>query len=166
MSISKGHLACLIVGAVAGIGGSSFLGSSDAALLKAATTDRTSKFAVASCPVDLLGEREAVFVLDFLNGTLMGGVIDNQTGKYMHRYFRQLNADFKVDPNTPEPEYAIVGTRGNIQGNGVGKGIVHIAEKSSGGMIAYGFNFPNRANPNNVLPLAVLDFIQFRESTN
>ena len=128
--------------------------------------DRTSKFAVATCPADFNGESEAVFVLDFLNGTLTGGVINNQTGKYQHRYYRQLAADFKVDPNTPEPEYAIVCTRGNLRGNGVSKGIIHIVEKSSGAMIAYGFNFPTRANPNTPLPVTVLDFVQFRESTN
>ncbi len=164
MSISKSHFAFLIAGAVIGIGSSLFFKAAEP--LKAATTDRTSKFAVATCPADFNGESEAVFVLDFLNGTLTGGVINNQNGKYQHRYYRQLAADFKVDPNTPEPEYAIVCTRGNLRGNGAAKGIIHIAEKSSGAMIAYGFNFPTRANPATPLPLTVLDFVQFRESTN
>ena len=162
MSISRSNLICLIVGAVVGIGGSTLLIPSSE--LKATTTDRTSKFAVATCPADVLGEREAVFVLDFLNGRIIGGVIDNRTGKYAHRYYREIAADFKVDPNTPEPEYTIVGTRANLNGNNIGKGILHVAEKSSGAMIAYGFNFTNRGNPNQILQLNQLDFIQFREN--
>ena len=63
-----------------------------------------------------------------------------------------------------KPEYAIVGTRANLNGNQIGKGILHVAEKSSGAMIAYSFNFPNRGNPNQILPLTVLDFVQFREN--
>ena len=163
MTISRSHLICLIVGAAVGIGGSLILVPSGKEL-KAAGTDRTTKFALASCPADITNEREAVFVLDFLNGRVVGGIINNQTGKYTHRYYREIAADFKLDPDTPEPEYAIIGTRANLQGSGIGKGVVHIAEKSSGAVIAYGFDMPNRANPNRVMGLKVLDFIQFREN--
>lgn len=165
MSISRSNLICLIMGAAVGIGGAFVAMPSSKNVLKASTTDRTSKFAVATCPVDLVNEREAVFVLDFLNGTLVGGVMNNQRKVYTHRYYRLLGADFGVDPNTPEPEYAIVGTRANLQGNGVSKGIIHVAEKSSGKIVAYGFSFPNQANPNQPMPLTPLDFIQFREAT-
>ena len=161
MSISKSNLVCLIVGAAVGVGGMLVVAPSETKL-KAASTDRTTKFAVATCPADITNEREAVFVLDFLNSRIIGGIIDNRTGKYLHRYYREIGNDFKLDPNTPEPEFAIVGARANLSGN-FGKGVVHVAEKSSGAMIAYAFNMPNRPNPNNTLGLEVLDFIQFRE---
>lgn len=162
MSISRSHFACLIVGAAVGIAGMFIVAPSETRL-NAASTDRTSKFAVATCPADITNEREAVFVLDFLNSRIVGGVIDNRTGKYLHRYYREIANDFKLDPETPEPEFAIVGARANLQGNQIGNGVLHVAEKSSGAMIAYSFPLPNRPNPNNVQTLNVLDFIQFRE---
>lgn len=165
MFISRSHITCLIVGAAVGIGGFSLFSPASATPLKAQSTDRTSKFAVASVPADVIGESHAVFVLDFFNGTLVGGVINNQTGKYTHQYFRKLSLDFALDPNTPEPEYAIVGTRGNLQGNNMSKGIIHVAEKSSGKIVAYAFEFANRA-PGRVQALQPIDFMQFREATN
>ena len=164
MSISKSNLLCLIVGAAVGIAGFSIIAPSNQPL-KAAATDRTSKFALASVPCSDIGDAEGIFVLDFLNGTISGGVLNNRTGKYSHRYFRQLGADFKLDANTPEPEFAIVGARADLQGGGVAKGVLHIAEKSSGLVIAYGFNYSNNA-PSRVQPLTPLDALQYREGVN
>lgn len=165
MSISKSNLMCLIVGAAVGIAGFFVIAPSDQPL-KAASTDRTSKFALASCPCSDIGDSEGIFVLDFLNGTITGGVLNNRTGKYSHRYFRQLGNDFKLNANTPEPEFAIVGARANLQGGGVAKGVLHVAEKSSGLVVAYGFNYSSNNVPNRVQPLTPLDVLQYREGVN
>lgn len=160
MHISRSNVVSLIVGAAVGIGAFSIFAGSRA--LKAAPqSDRTKKFTMTVAPADQLGETHALFVIDFLQGQVVGGIINNQSGKYTHRYYRQLNADFGLDPNTPEPEYAIVGSRASLAGNNMSKGIIHIAEKTSGRVIAYAFSYPNRptARP---LPLTPLDTLQFR----
>ncbi len=165
MVFRKSHIACLILGLAIGAGGMLAVTVMQPDPLLASTTDRTSKFAMATVQAEALGLNEGVFVLDFINGTLVGGVINKQTGKYTHRYFRQISQDFGVDPNNPEPEYAIVGTTTDIQGNNAGKGILHVAEKSSGKMVAYGFLYPTRPTAA-VMALQPLDVLQFRESSN
>lgn len=161
MHISRSNILSLIVGAAVGIGAFSILsGSKD---LKAAPqSDRTSKFAMTVANADELGQTSAIFVIDFLQGHVVGGIMDNQNRRYTHKYFRQLNADFGLDPSTPEPEYALVGCRASLAGNNMSKGVLHIAEKSSGRVIAYGFAYPNRA-PNAPMPLVPLDTLQFRQ---
>lgn len=161
MHISRSNVLCLIVGAAVGVGAFSILsGSKD---LKAAPqSDRTKKFTMSVAPADELGQTQAVFAIDFLQGQIVGGIINNQTGKYTHKYFRQLNADFGLDPNTPEPEYAIVGCRANLAGNNMSKGILHVGEKSSGRIIAYAFSYSTRP-PARVQPLTPLDTLQFRQ---
>lgn len=165
MFISRSNIVCLVAGLAVGIGGMLVL--SGAKDLKAApATDRNSKFAITTCPADQLGLTEAVFVLDFLNGTLHGGILNNQSGNYTHRYARQIAADFGINPETTEPEFAIVGTRGNLRGNNMSKGVLHVAEKSSGKVVAYSFIFPNNANPARPMVLTPLSFFQFREAVN
>lgn len=161
MFISRSNILCLIIGAAVGVGAFAIL--ADSKPLKAAPqTDRTKKFAMTVCPADQLGQTNAIFTIDFLQGHVVGGVVNNQSGKFTHRYYRQLGQDFGVDPNTPEVEYAIVGTRADLVGNSMSKGIIFIGEKSSGKIIAYGFAYPNRA-PQQPMTLTPLDYFQYAE---
>lgn len=165
MSISRSNIVCLVAGLAVGVGGM-LVFSSPKDLQAAPATDRNTKFAITSCPADQLGLQEAVFVLDFLNGTLHGGIMNNQNGQYTHRYARQIAADFGINAEAVEPEFAIVGTRGDLRGNNMSKGLIHIAEKTSGKVICYSFVFPNNANPNRPMALTPLSFFQFREAVN
>lgn len=131
---------------------------------KAATTDRDSKFAMATIPVSLINDVEGLFVLDFLTGNLTGGVIDNKTGEFLTRYARNIAADFGVDPKA-EPHYCIVAGRANlpaVAGRTPATGLLYIGELSSGKVIAYTFPY-QVARQVQVAPLTPLTFLQFRE---
>ncbi len=124
----------------------------------------SAQFGVTVAPADDTGRVNGVFIVDQLQGHVAGGVLDNRTGKYRHRYFRRINADFGIPDSGPTPVYTVIASRADINlRNGLGKGVLHIAEKHTGRVIAYAFAFPNNANPNTPLPLFPLDTMQFSE---
>lgn len=147
---------------------------------QAITVDRDSKFAMATVPVTAgvsggvagvpgpgsLG-LEGVFVLDFLTGRLQGAVINNRSGKFTHAYFRNVAADFQVDPQA-EPHYAFLGATANLPGSrGVtpAAGVIYVAELTSGKVIAYSFPYRESNRPLPPVEMTPMDFFQFREAS-
>ena len=139
--------------------------------MHAGTSDRDDKFALLTVPVkdvQFAGVRdhlEGVFVLDFLTGQLKGAVI-GKGGRFTHTYFRNVAADFQVDP-AAAPHYAIV--QGNAQLPSQGRftmatGVVYIAELASGKVAAYGFVYNDTARPFGPIAMAPLDTFSFREA--
>ena len=139
--------------------------------MHAASSDRDEKFGMLTVPVkdvQFAGVRdhlEGVFVLDFLTGQLKGAVL-GKNGKFTHTYFRNIAADFQVDP-AATPHYAIV--QGNAQLPSQGRftmatGVIYIGEMTSGKVAAYGFVFNDTARPVGPIALAPLDTFPFREA--
>ena len=161
--ISEDRMTWLAVGVAAGLC-ISYFWPYERAL--AATTDRDSKFAMATIDVSPININavEGIFVLDFLTGQLTGAVLNNKIGKFMTRYSYNVAADFQVDPKA-EPHYAIVTGVANLpSGRGVNpaSGVIYIGELSSGKVICYSFPY-SMANRPQASTLAPLDFFQFRE---
>lgn len=133
---------------------------------QAATNDRDSKFAMGTCSVSLADNVEGVFVLDFLTGRLQGAVLNPNTGKFMNAYYRNLAADFGVDPKA-EPHYVFVSGKASLPSRGrlsAAQCAIYVGELTSGKVIAYWFpyNVPRRKMA--PVQLQVLDFFQFREA--
>jgi hypothetical protein len=130
----------------------------------AVTTDRDSKFAMATIALTPIDTVEGIFVLDFLTGQLTGAVLNNKMGKFMTQYSRNIAVDFQVDPKA-EPHYAIVSGLANLpSGRGVNPatGVIYIGELTSGKVICYSFPVRVATQPQ-VSPLTPIDFFQFRE---
>jgi hypothetical protein len=139
--------------------------------MHAGTSDRDDKFAMLTVPVKdvtfggVRDHLEGVFVLDFLTGQLKGAVV-GKAGKFSHFYYRNLAADFQVDPSAT-PHYSIV--QGNAQLPSQGRltmatGVIYVGELTSGKVAAYGFAYNDTARPVGPLPLAPLDTFAFREA--
>lgn len=132
----------------------------------AASNDRNSKFGIMTTPVAL--NAEGVFVLDFLTGRLTGAVMDPRVGTFTVKYFRNVSADFNVNPKST-PRYAFVGGRARIASRGQvtpAESVIYVAELSSGLVIAYGMHYViPRGKVLVPQPLAKLDAFPFREAT-
>jgi len=156
----------LVVGVVAGLC-LSYFWPHEPALADA--TDRNDKLAMTTSQVELTNDVGAIFVLDFLNGRLTGGVLSNRNGKFSHAYFRNVAADFGVKAGQ-QASYSIVPGRCSLPSQGretMAKAVIYVAELSSGRVIGYGFTYnvgpPGRKVAAELIPL---DSFQFREAVN
>jgi hypothetical protein len=150
--ITDHRLAWLAVGVLAGMCISYFWPHEPT---QAAATDRAGKFGLATVPVTsgmgaagiTTPESEGIFILDFLTGRMIGGVLNANNGKFSHSYAHNVFTDFNVNPDI-DPNYAIVGGRMPMSPRGrlqLAAGVIYVAELSSGRVLAYGFPYePNR----------------------
>lgn len=125
------------------------------------------KFSMATVPVTLARDSEAVFVLDHLTGVLRGGILSSQTGTFSFTFLRNIAADFQLNPATPDPRYSIVGGPASLRSGGGSQpanGVVYIAELSSGAVIAYGFEIPRGRGSAAPMQMIKLDGFSFREA--
>ncbi len=139
--------------------------------MQASVGDRDDKFAMLTVPVKDIqfgGVRdhlEGVFVLDFLTGQLKGAVL-GKTGKFTHYYFRNIAADFQVDPAST-PHYAIVTGTAQLPSQGkftMASGVLYIGELTSGKVAAYGFVYNDTNRAVGPIPLAPMHTFSFREA--
>jgi hypothetical protein len=132
----------------------------------AGTADRDDKFGLVTCPVSFVDGTEGIFVIDYLTGQVKGGMVNPRMGKFTNFYFRNVAADFNVDPKA-EPHYAMVsGTRGqNIgqAGRTLAAGTIYVAELTSGKVVAYTFPYVELRQPAAPVQMTPMDTFQFRE---
>lgn len=133
--------------------------------IKASATDRASQFAMATCSVTAIGNQEAIFVLDFLTGSLKGGVLGTN-GEFTNFFFRDLPLDFKLDPKK-EAQYCLVtgGHQLSTQGGQLppAPSVIYVGELTTGRIIAYGFGYRDgvaAARPVALVPIATFPFRQ------
>lgn len=135
-----------------------------------ATSDRAAKFGMLTVPVQpsiagISGELEGVFVLDYLTGRLTGAILDAKSGKFAYGYFRNVAADFNVNPNV-DATYAMVAGGNQLQAKGgvpLASGVIYVGELSSGKII--GYSFPYAATRSAVGPIQMqpVDGFPFRQ---
>lgn len=133
---------------------------------QAPVANGNDKFSMVTVPMLENGVPEGVFVLNNLTGALVGGVINEQTGKFGYRYLHNVAADFQTG-NTPDPRYCIVTGPANLRSSGGVQpafGVIYVGELSSGRVIAYGFQRPTTRNMGSTMPLAILDAFQFADT--
>lgn len=110
---------------------------------KAVATDRDAQFAMATCQVGVIDPVEAIFVLDFLTGSLKGAVLNRTNATFTNFFFRDLPGDFGVDPKK-EAHYCIVTGLAQMAQQGSippATSVIYVGELTTGKIICYGFTF-------------------------
>ena len=164
--ITENRFVWLVVGLILGMGVSWFWPHEPA---MAVTTDRSSRFALATSEVSILGaSTEALFVLDFLTGDLKGAVLNSRVGKFSSFYYRKISGDFNVQAEKDKtPQYAIVSGRANLpsaRGVSPAAGVLYIAELTSGKVMCYSYPYSNNNRAAGPIPLVPIDGFSFREA--
>jgi len=109
----------------------------------------------------VLGNSEAVFVLDSVTGRLLGAAYSTQTGTFTQFYARNLALDFKVAENA---QYVMVSGDAQIRSTGgaaPANGVVYVGELKSGIVAMYGFPYANSGR-NLKSDLIALDTFKWR----
>ena len=149
----------LVVGVIAG-------GLLPHAPLHATATDHTDNFAIATGLVD--DELEALFILDFLTGSLKCAVLSTSTGKFTSAFETSVMDDLGVKASQ-NPKFMMVTGQAGLRRQGgnlqPGNSVVYVAETSTGRVAAYAIPW-TRGQANAVVPfkgvLYRLDVLQFR----
>lgn len=134
----------------------------------AVATDRDQRFAISTVEVGI-GNPEAIFVLDFLTGRLHGAMLNPQSGVFTNFWFRSIAADFQVAGEGAKAQYAMIPGVGDLNsGRGVqiARGVLYVAELTTGKVVAY--RFPFRVSRTPLPEVGTLDpfaFFPFREAT-
>lgn len=150
----------MMIGLLAGLGIATLWPHEQA---RATAVDRDAQFAMTTCQVAPIDPVEAVFVLDFLTGSLKGAVLNRTTGLFASFYFRDLPQDFQIDPKK-EAHYCII--TGNAQmainnaANPPATSVVYVGELTTGRIIAYGFSQAGGGGPRQMFKFSEF---QFRE---
>ena len=134
----------------------------------AQVVESNDKFALVATPT-ITGQADAVFVLDYLTGRLVGAAYNSNQGAFTQYYFRNIAGDFNLDGGA-EPQFVIMPAFLNPQSRGGGPaatGGIYIGEMTSGTINVYGMAYGNaaRANPKPV-QVALLDQFSFRQANN
>jgi hypothetical protein len=162
-TLSRRPAAWTVVGLVSGLVLGGLLPH---APLHATATDHSDNFAIATGTVD--DELEALFILDFLTGSLKCAVLSTSTGKFTSAFEASVLDDLGVKANQNPKFMMVTGSAGlRRQGGNLqpGNSVVYVAETTSGRVAAYAVPW-TRGQANAVVPfkgvLYRLDVLQFR----
>lgn len=122
------------------------------------------KFAMCTAET-LAGNSEAIFVLDFTTGRLLGAAYNTQTGSFTHSYARNVAADFKVAEGA---QYVIVPGLANLRttaGGPPARGVLYIGELTSGLVSMYAFPYVQSARQLPPQQLQLLAQLPWRQAS-
>lgn len=129
---------------------------------QAVTVDRSDKLAMLTVNTQA-GESDAVFILDFVTGRLVGAAYNTQSARFNQTYIANLAADFGVGENA---EYTIVSGWVSLPQTGgapPANGGIYVAELNSGKVILYGYPYVNARTVQPTRPLVPIAGFPFRE---
>lgn len=155
----------LAAGAIAGFLAASLLPTEPA---MAQVVNGSEKFAMIATPTQP-GQADAVFVLDYLTGRLVGACVGSN-GKFIQALRRNIVGDFNISPDL-DPQFVILPAMLNPSGGGGGgtpaRGGIYIGELTSGRICLYGFatavNARQAQQLNDIIPLDQFEFRQASE---
>lgn len=157
----------LLVGLIGGFGLATLWPAQPA---QAVATDRSDHFAI--CTVDVgFNNPEAVFVLDFLTGRLYGGCLNQQSGQFTNRYFRNIAGDFVAEGasgKAGKPKFAIIPGAtymNSATGGTTSTSVIYIAELTSGKVNCYNFQYSRTTERLPVQTINPVSQFSFREKT-
>jgi hypothetical protein len=136
----------MVIGLVAGLGIATLWPHEQ---VKAVATDRDAQFAMTTCQVGVIDPIEAIFVLDFLTGSLKGAVLNRTNASFTNFFFRDLPQDFGIDPKK-EAHYCMVTGLAQLATSGASPpatSVIYVGEMTTGKIICYGFQFVESAQP-------------------
>ncbi|MFG0335901.1 MAG: hypothetical protein ACF8TS_21290 [Maioricimonas sp. JB049] len=120
----------------------------------------------AMCTVNTLaGNSEAIFVLDFVTGRLLGAAYNTQTGTFTQTYARSVASDFKV---AEDARYVIVPGQANLRTTGGGppaSGVIYVGELNSGLVSMYGFSYVQSPRQLPVQGLTLIAQLPWRQAS-
>lgn len=151
------RLVWMLLGLVAGLGIATLWPHEQ---VKASATDRDAQFAMTTCAISAHSNQEAVFVLDFLTGSLKGAIL-GADGEFSYFYIRDLATDFELDPKK-EAHYCMVTGGHQLAAGGAGS-VLYVGELTTGKIAAYGFSYQNGAVAERPVPLVLLHSFPFRQ---
>ena len=133
----------------------------------AQVVESNDKFALVATPT-ITQQSDAVFVLDYLTGRLVGAAYNPNVGKFTQFYARNIAGDFELSGDGT-PNFVILPAFLNPQTRGAGPAAVgglYIGEMTSGKVNVYGLPYGNAARVNPApAAIALLDQFSFRQST-
>jgi hypothetical protein len=144
----------LITGIALGVSLASYWPHEPTAYADAAVNEE--KFALCTCSTNV-GDADAVFVLDYATGRLIGATFNNKANEFSQPMIRNLAADFGL---TEAGKFLMVpgfvGARARTQ---PANGGIYIAELTTGKLALYGFinvaqgtRVPQQLTPLGILP--------------
>ena len=122
----------LLTGLVLGVGITLFLQGQPA---QATATDHADDFSIATGHVT--GDLEAVYILDFKTGSLLGSVMNKQTGEFQNFYKRELAADFGLTAKAKPKFVMVTGAMQSAKAQVPIYHVLYVAELTSGKLAAY-----------------------------
>lgn len=141
--------------------------------LHAVATDRTDKFAI--CVVSTAATQpDAVFVLDFLSGTLQGALLNSTTQSFTNYWYTNIFEDFEIKGNKADKSrFTIIPGQGYLSSNpaqgGVGgtvaAGVIYVGDVQSGKIGCYRFQFRNQNEVMPAVPLEKVAGFNFRRES-
>ncbi len=150
----------LMVGLAAGVGLTLALQGQPS---YATATDHSDDFAIATG--HLTGELEGVYLLDFKSGSLLGTVMNRQTGKFQQYFRRELAADFGLNPRTKPKFIMVTGAMQNAQAQVPINHVLYVAELNSGKVGAYFMPYRgDTVRGTTSQPLEIADLMPFRQT--
>lgn len=166
--LSDNRLLWLVCGFLAGLSVSFFWPHEP---LSAHTSDREENFGMITVAVrdvavaGVQDKQDAIFVLDYLTGRLQGAVLNSRIGKFTHSYFRDVRADFNVNPQA-DPHYVMASGVSQLPAQGritYANGVIYVGELTSGRIHAYAFPYADSRGVVPKVPLKLVDRFQFRQ---
>jgi len=160
--VTESRMAWLVGGVLVGLAIAVYWPSEPAYALG---VSRSEKFAMCAVPTQV-GTSEAMFVLDFTTGRLVGAAYNSQAGSFTQMYGREIAADFRIQAGSAA-EYIMVPARTEFRAAGGAAspalGAIYVGEVNSGRVIMYGFTFQSAPRPNPAIqPLQKVTEFSFR----
>ena len=150
----------MLAGLMLGLGIALFMNGQPA---QATATDHTEDFAIATGHVTQ--DLEAVYILDFKTGSLLGTVMNRQSGKFTNFYKRELAVDFQLGAKAKPKFIMVTGTMQNATSTVPIYHALYVAELNSGKLASYAMPYRGEqsAAGGTTAELMPLASVQFRQ---
>lgn len=160
--VTESRMAWLVCGVLVGLAIALYWPSEPA---YAIGVSRSDKFAMCAVPTQV-GTSEAMFVLDFTTGRLLGASYNSQVGGFTQMYGRNVAGDFQIEASGGA-EYVMVPARTEFRSAGgaasPASGAIYVGEVNTGRVIMYGFTFFSAPRRNaGIQELQKIDEFSFR----
>jgi hypothetical protein len=130
---------------------------------QATATDHADDFSIATGHV--AADLEAVYLLDFKTGSLLGSVMNKQTGEFQQFYKRELAADFGLTAKAKPKFLMVTGAMQSARAQVPIYHVLYVAELNSGKLAAYAMPYKGEQSVRggSTAEMMFLHFVSFRQ---
>ena len=150
----------LLTGLVLGLGIALFMQGQP---VQATATDHADDFSIATGHVT--ADLEAVYLLDFKTGSLLGSVMNKQTGEFQNFYKRELAADFDLKGKVKPKFLMVTGAMQSARAQVPIYHVLYVAELNSGKLAAYAMPYKGEQSVRggSTAEMMFMHFVSFRQ---